>query len=156
MVEQQAFNPGQSGFDSQRPLQPGDWVDSEHEECSHIGGLGGWFGFDIRMPEGEAEERNDTWETYISAHKTPLSQAEAQFAIAAVAGRFETPENIPGGFWHQKSDDGYLVMPCGGIAGFSFRAWGDLAAAAANLLDGKHHTYVDYAWYSAKEDEKMT
>lgn len=147
MVEQQAFNPDQSGFDSQRPLQPGDWVDDgDNAECEHIGGLGGWFGWDI-----DGENKADTWERYVEVH---TYKDEAQFAVAAVAGHFGAPENIPGGFWHQRGEESYLVMPCGGVASFSMRAWGDIAAAAANLLDGQHHTYVEYAWYTAKEDEQ--
>lgn len=112
------------------------WVpyDSDMPECEHIGGLGGWFG------------EQHTWSDYVKA--IPQESVKCAESVRdLIAERWGV--RPMGGFFHQGTDhntDGVPIAACGGKAMFSFRAWGDICAAAVAYQDHQPHDYTEYAW----------
>ena len=112
-----------------------EWIsyDEAQDKEESVGGLGGWFG--VKDDDWEYPHR---WADYLAAtdpSKHPY--VEAIKADVLTSGRFISGQQ------HQDLDDGVPLFEDGTVAGFSFRAWGDLMAAIATEHDGKNHAYIE-------------
>lgn len=106
------------------------WI-SRHaadKKVESVGGVGGWF------------DHGDTWQSYLDTWDESVHPYLEAIKIDVMAsGRFVTGQQ------HQDADDGVPLFSDGTVAGFSWRAMGDLMAAIATVKDGQTHNYME--WY---------
>jgi len=102
-----------------------------------FGGMGGFFKEGMR------------WQDYIATVKDErkvYAEAMREYIIAN--------NSKGGGDWHQSEDDGVPLFSDGGVATFSYRAWGDIMAAIWSSELHRDFHYMSF-YMSPTELEKI-
>jgi len=106
------------------------WVSYESVTDKGLPAIGGWGGF---------TERGHRWKDFVDG----LDGCAAEYYEALRRELIETTLRR-GGDWHQNSDRGVPVFDDGTIGLFTFRAWGDLLAAAWAEHEDQDYSYMDF------------
>jgi hypothetical protein len=106
------------------------WVAYESVSEKGLPQIGGWGGF---IACGHR------WKDFIDGHDGRCAAYYEALRQELVAIKLKR-----GGDWHQNSDRGVPVFDDGTVALLTFRAWGDLLAAAWAEHEDKDYSYMDF------------